>query len=533
MARRLLIAPLLCLAFLSPQAGRAQDGATSAVTFDKVAPIFKKRCGSCHAAERPRGGLDLTSLAGIKAGSTSGEVVNAGHPDQSPLFTLAAHLDAPKMPPNAPKIPQRELDLIESWIAGGASDIAGKKMAAAPTSEEESPAVAKPEPAPLVESVKPLQRASAITAFDLRPRSTMLAVSGDLQIVLLDCKTREPLRAFPFPEGEVCSLRFSQDGQWLVASGGVGASEGIVVIFEVDTGKRLFEIKEEGDAILAVDLSPAKDRLAWGGSNKKITLYSLAEKKAIGALGGYTDWVLAVKFSPDGLLLAGSDRFGGIRVWEAKTGKEFWVLRGHTGPVSALAWSPDSNELLTAGEDATARLFNMHSGIQVSVLEPKLGGIKSTDWNENGAIALAGRGGKAAIVDARGQTQREFDLADEACEVVIDPEHKNLIVSDAAGNLATFAMIDGGANSAFTLPVAAASARTATSTWPKRTRAAREAVPVEAAASAAAASQSDELAIAAQEAEAAVQAAEAALVKLRENSTRLKRLLEERSVAKH
>jgi hypothetical protein len=526
-------ASLLCLSACLAQVSFAQDGATT--TFDKVTPILKKRCGSCHGAERPRGGLDLSSLAGIKAGSTSGSVITAGAPDQSAIYTLAAHLDSPKMPPNSPKIPQRELDIIESWIAGGMADSTGKKMEApvasmAAPSEEGSPNT-QPEPRPLVEAVKPLSRPSAITAMDLRPRSTLLAISGEQQIVLLDAQSRETIKAFPFPEGEVFSLRFSRDGEQLIAAGGLGASEGIVVVFDVETGKRLTEIKEEGDAVLTADVSSSKDRLALGGSGKKIKLYSLPDQKLLATLTGYTDWVLNLKFSPDGLLLAGADRFGGVRVWEARTGKEFWVLRGHTGSVPALDWSPDANDLLTGGEDGTARIFSMHTGKQLKVFEPKLGGIQSAAWHNSGAIALAGRGRKAALLASDGITQSEFTLDDEATELAIDMAHKNIVVADAAGKLSTFSFTSGQPQAAFTLPLAP-SAPVATTKWPSRTRAAR-AVTVAAPANTAATAESpDELAIAAKEAEEAVKATEASLIKLKENAARLQKLLNERNAAK-
>jgi hypothetical protein len=505
----------------------AQDEAASLVTYDKVSPILKKRCGSCHAAERPRGGLDLTSLAGIKAGSTSGEVAKPGSPDRSALYTLAAHLDAPKMPPNAPKIPQREIEIIELWIADGMADVAGKKPGVAMASEEASP-IRIAEPLPLVEAVRPLTRASAITAMELRPRTSLLAVSGDQQIAILDYLTRTPLKAFPFPEGEVFSLRFSPDGELLVAGGGVSGAEGVVVVFEVETGKRILEIKEEGDAVLTADLSPTKDRLAWGGSDKTIKLYSLAEKKVIATLAGYTDWLLKLKFSPDGLLLGGADRFGGVRVWEAKSGKEFWVLRGHTGPVGALDWSPDGDELLTAGEDGTVRLYNMHSGKQTRLIEPEIGAIQATQWNPNGAIVLASRGKRAAIISSDGQVRMQFELTDEACEVAMDGDQRVIIVADAAGIISPFAITGKELTAPFTLPLSD-SAIAKTTPWPKRTRAAPEPTELlKTTPTTNSADQSDDLAIAAQEAEAAVKAAEASLVKLRENAARLQKLLSAR-----
>ena len=66
------------------------------VTYEgDVRPILRNRCGKCHSAERPRGELDLSTLAGILAGGVSGKSVVSGKPEASPLFTLTAHLEDP------------------------------------------------------------------------------------------------------------------------------------------------------------------------------------------------------------------------------------------------------------------------------------------------------------------------------------------------------------------------------------------------------------------------------------------------------
>src|SRR5579872_5308732 len=93
--------------------------ASATVTFDQVLPVFRKRCVVCHDRDRQKGDLDLSSVEGIKSGGATGAAVLSGNPDESPIYTLTAHLDAPKMPPNNPKIPQREIDLIRRWIEGG------------------------------------------------------------------------------------------------------------------------------------------------------------------------------------------------------------------------------------------------------------------------------------------------------------------------------------------------------------------------------------------------------------------------------
>src|SRR5262245_42492056 len=73
----------------------AQENAAP-VTYDQVRAVFKKRCLTCHDADRARGDLDLSSVASIKAGSSSGPVVVAGKADESLVYTLAAHLEDPK-----------------------------------------------------------------------------------------------------------------------------------------------------------------------------------------------------------------------------------------------------------------------------------------------------------------------------------------------------------------------------------------------------------------------------------------------------
>ncbi|MCY2982924.1 MAG: hypothetical protein NTY15_04720 [Planctomycetota bacterium] len=99
--------------------GSESETNSEKVSFDAVQPILRKHCERCHNEDQPRGDLVLTSLDKVLAGSSSGFVVVAGKVEESPLYLLMAHLDTPKMPPNKPRIPQRELNIIERWITTG------------------------------------------------------------------------------------------------------------------------------------------------------------------------------------------------------------------------------------------------------------------------------------------------------------------------------------------------------------------------------------------------------------------------------
>src|SRR5262245_15112418 len=86
---------------------RAQLENPDPVTYDNVRTSCRKHGVACHNPERPRDDLTLSTLEAIQAASASGPVVVSRKPEESPIYLSAAPLEAPKMPPNVPKIPQR------------------------------------------------------------------------------------------------------------------------------------------------------------------------------------------------------------------------------------------------------------------------------------------------------------------------------------------------------------------------------------------------------------------------------------------
>ena len=356
------------------------------VTFEgDVKPILRKHCLTCHNGERPRGELDLSGFAAVMFGGVSGKAVVAGKADDSPLYTQTAHLEDPKMPPNKPKIPQRELDTIRKWIDGGLIEkAAGTAKSAASTFS----------PAGGLVAAAALQRPTPITALAVSPVAPLVAVSGQKQVLVFDLATGKLLGGLPFPEGEVHALRFSRDGTVLLAAGGVGGQSGAVVGFQVDSWKRLFTLTDDTDAVLAADISADKTQVVFGGPGRVVKLVSVPDGKPIHTFRKATDWVLSVGFSPEGLLVAAGDRFGGLYVWEAKSGKEFHTLRGHTKGVTGITWRADSNAVASCSEDGTIRVWDMHTGSELSKWDAHAGGCAgrlvpsdSERWPPPGATA--------------------------------------------------------------------------------------------------------------------------------------------------
>jgi len=437
---------------------RGQDN-VAPVTYDQVRAVFKKRCSTCHDADRARGDLDLSSIASIKAGSASGPVVVSGKAEESLVYTLAAHLEDPKMPPGTAKIPQRELDLIRGWIDGGLQERVS--AGSAPAEKVATTAPAEPKgtsklPAAAAEkavALESLTGPTAVTALAASPSGDLFAISGRKQIVLVQATDQKPVQTLAFPEGDVFVLKFSQDGRLLVAGGGVGGESGKVVGFEVPSGKRVFEVGEESDVVLAADLSPDGKLVALGGPWKSVKVFRVTGGEPIATLKRHTDWILSVAFSPDGLLLSSSDRFGGLQVWEAETGKEFHTLRGHTGAVTAVNWLGGSERLLSGGEDGMLRIWDMHKGQALRTWDGGVGGILAVAVGSKEEIVAAGRGKQIAVWTSAQEKPRLISMDDEIGEVALSSDASRVIAGDARGRIGVFAQATGELAGRFELPV--------------------------------------------------------------------------------
>lgn len=368
-----------------------------------IRKLLKERCVNCHNARRARAGLDLSSYPAIRAGSDTGEVVVAGAPEDSYLYLVVAHEEEPSMPPGSQRLPEDEVQLIRDWIAQGLLEEASPEPAAL------SPADAPDEPQsgtlflPAVDARLSVDkshfatnhvfvgdRGTAIRALAANERG-LVAVGGQLQVLVYDLNSRELLQVLPYPEGEPQVLRFLDGPGWLLAGGGVHAESGGAVVWEVDSWRRLYTLGDELDVALALDATRGGRLVVLGGPERLVRIFETTSGSLVHELDKHTDWVLAAAFSPEEFLLSTSDRAGNLFVWETESGALLHNLRGHVGAVVGLAWCTDGDRLLSAGEDGSVRMWDMHQGEQIRSWTAHAEGVASLVLAPNEQVYTVGR----------------------------------------------------------------------------------------------------------------------------------------------
>jgi len=400
--------------------------ASAKITFvEHIAPIFRDHCGSCHNPNDKKGDLDLSTMTGLLAGSSTGNVVAAGDPADSTLYLVMNHDEQPHMPPKKPKLSDDQITMIRKWIEGGMLENDGSKAVAAKPKVSiaiAQPVMGKPQGPPpmpaaplLEEPVVTTERPGAILAMDHSPWAPLLAIAGQHQIVLYHTQSHEMLGVLPIPEGFARVVRFSRNGRYLLGAGGYGAKRGLAILWDITTGKRITTVGDEYDMILAADISADQSLVAVGGPDKLVKAYATATGERAYEIKKHTDWVTALSFSPDGILLATGDRNGGLYVWEGATGEPFYTLRGHKDAITAIAFRGDANVMASASEDGSIRLWNMHNGQQIRSINAHGGGALDVRFTHDGRLVSAGRDRLVKVWDDNGrmikQSQGFNDLA--------------------------------------------------------------------------------------------------------------------------
>ena len=420
---------------------------------DHIAPLVEANCSKCHNPDKKKADLDLTSYQGALKGSGSGSVVMSGNPDGSKLWKALTHAEEPFMPPNRPKLPDKELDLFKQWIAGGLLENAGGKAVAAAKPAFDLALkpedLGKPEgPPPMprdlpMECVVHVPRLGPLTGLAASPWAPVVAVAGLKQVLLFHTQTRELLGILPFGEGEPIDLKFSQNGKLLLAAGGRGAKSGRVVVWDVVTGERLMTMGHEYDTVLAADIRPDQSLVALGGPDRLVKIYSTKTGDLLHKIKKHTDWVTALAFSPNGQVLATADRNGGINLWDPDSGQELFSLPGHKSAVTSVSWRPDSKLLASSSEDGAIKLWDPQEGKQVKSWSAHAAGALCVSYSRDGQLVTCGRDNAVVLWDSNGTRKRAFEFfGNIPLRAVFSQDNTRIIATDFGGRCALWTAAD-------------------------------------------------------------------------------------------
>ncbi len=110
--------------FLTLAVVLAAPAVSAAPDFSReIRPLLEQHCFKCHGPEKQKGGLRFDTKAGaFKAGESGEKAIVPGHANESRLIRLVSSKDdTERMPSQGEALSATEIDLLRSWINGGAA----------------------------------------------------------------------------------------------------------------------------------------------------------------------------------------------------------------------------------------------------------------------------------------------------------------------------------------------------------------------------------------------------------------------------
>lgn len=266
----------------------------------EVYPFLKANCLACHNSTKAKADLILESPQDMIRGGDTGPSLVPGNADASLLFTTAAHLEEPTMPPTnnkakAENLSPGQLALLKQWINEGAK--------------------------------------------------------GD--VVSTPAPEKWTLLTGPQP---IYTAAISRDGRFAIAGRGQK-----IDVYDLRLGRQVASLRDPSlehptahrDLVQAVAFSP--DGSIASGGFRNVKIWQRSEAKAGDPLS-LPEVVTSLAQSPDHLITAFGSKDGSVSVVKREGGKLISTsMKDHNGPVTALAFSPDGLVLFSASSDKSLK----------------------------------------------------------------------------------------------------------------------------------------------------------------------------------
>jgi len=277
---------------------------------------------------------------------------------------------------------------------------------------------------------------------------TALAIAPDGKHVVLGSQVGIEIRSLPdltitgklSTELEhVHDLKFSRDGQTLLAAGGSPAESGRVEVWIWPKSERIREVGDHDDVVYRVAWSPDGTQWVTCSGDGRCLVFSLATGEQVAIYEGHSRGVLAGGFLDDRTITtAGIDQT--IRVWNCVDGLHQRTLDNHVGAINDIAVRPASanqagDVIATISEDRTVRLWQPRIGRLMRF--GRLASVpRSLGWSSDATKIYVGcNDGRVRIIDTESmEIEAEIDgLVGRIHELVVHSTEGYIVTAGEKG----------------------------------------------------------------------------------------------------
>jgi len=370
----------LCVLSLLANAGAAEKPVSY---YNDLVPVMKRSCTGCHHPGKLKGELDVTTYAAFLKGGKHGAGFKSGEPTNSMIIEEISG-DEPSMPKEGDALSKAEVALFTRWILEGARDDTPTNANSFKLSEP--PTYAK---------------APVISALAFSPDGKTLAVSGYHEVLIHSVDGSNFIARLLGESPRIESLAYSPNGKLLGVSGGAPARFGEIQIWDAATNGLVRSIKASIDSLYGISFSPDSEKVAVGGADKSVRVFSVKDGKELMKFDNHSDWIFGTAFTANGKRLLSGSRDRAMKLIEVSNSQFIDDINKLLENVLCMARHPKEDLAVYGGEQGVTRIYKIAENqgrtagnIDVNLVKEyeRLGGpVQAIAWSVNGTnIAVGG-----------------------------------------------------------------------------------------------------------------------------------------------
>jgi serine/threonine protein kinase/WD40 repeat protein len=232
---------------------------------------------------------------------------------------------------------------------------------------------------------------SATDSAALAVDGSKIALSGRRTVWIWD--TRRPIQLAALAHAEVVTMmRFTPDGRRIICL----TRDGRVAVWEIATGRRLYEPIDIGRRFLDLDLDRQGDRCAIA-VGKRLFVWRLADGTPVGPAIVDEQVIRFCRFlaDPNLVLVVGVD--GMARIWDVASGKSVRQIAKQR-PTGSVSVSGDGRTFLTGDADGSARLWSSADASPASPVFQHAAKVLSAEIDATGRWVVTATGDASVTV---------------------------------------------------------------------------------------------------------------------------------------
>ena len=243
----------------------------------------------------------------------------------------------------------------------------------------------------------------------------------------------------PLKTDFIRSLSFSPDGKYLVSLVSI-----TIELWNIETGEKVREFTGQLGIVGPVKFSPDGEYVIAGSTDSTVQIWNVQTGEAALSFEGHTFWVTSTSFSPDGKYIVSGSGDHTIRVWRFETNKVgLRPIEWHTEMITHISFSFDGNYIASVSQDDTIQIWNIETGKLALKLESSTQSeVGSISFSPNGEYIASGSWDSMTRLwnTKTGELEVEYAPFGEdigKVSVVFSPDGRHIISGSGSNSLAS------------------------------------------------------------------------------------------------